>query len=415
MTITRFSLSQSLIAASALLGLVVACDADDVTQSSATSSGAGADVPLFVVLSTVETPDDRLGYFVTTSSLEGGAKIDIGRGIEEPGGGRLYVEPGIGTFMVGGGSTPTITRYEVTADGSLERGAVLSFANQGVSDLADDAVVFVDATKAYLRDPSQLQLISFDPTAMLLLDVLPVEGVGRSGLYAGFGQAVRRADGIYFPMTYSDEEEAWTRVPDEAVLVHVDPSNDRITVSTDSRCTSMDVGFSSESGDAYWFSDRANTFGWRADPPSPGARRDCALRLRAGESSFDQSWSLDLTTRTRGWPVVASVPAGGSRLWLRVLEEDAFPVTAGATPLDVEALQGWQWYLLDVESDEPAQRNEQRPAGSYYSNSFRVDDRTYTTESNADYTATTLLEIDAAEFRVGATLEGTVRGLARLR
>jgi len=146
---------------------------------------------------------------------------------------------------------------------------VLSFANHGVSDLADGAVVFVDAGKAYLRDRSQLQLISFDPTAMLLLDVIPLDGVARPGLFADFGQTIRRADGIYFPMSYSDEEEAWSRVPDEATLVHVDPANDRVRISRDARCTSMNVGLLTESGDAYWFSDRANTFGWRGEPSEP--------------------------------------------------------------------------------------------------------------------------------------------------
>lgn len=399
----------------ALLGLLAACGASDTTQLGDPGAIPADTRPQFVVFSTVEAPEDRLGYFVTTPSLGSEAAIDISRGIEEPGGGRLYVEPGIGAFMVGGGSTPTITRYELTADGSLRRGTVLSFANQGVSDLADGAIVFVDPGKAYLRDRSQLQLISFDPTAMQLLDVIPLEGVARPGLFADFGQAIRRPDGIYFPMSYSDEEEAWTQVPDEAVLVHVDPSNDRVTISRDARCTSMNVGLVTESGDAYWFSDRANTFGWRATPPSPGARPDCALRLRAGQSTFDPSWSLDLTTRTNGWPALAAVPAGGSRVWLRVLEENAFPVPAGANALDIEAIPGWQWYLLDLESPAPAARNAQRPAGSYYTYNFRVDDRTYTTENDADYTMTTLLEIDAAGFKAGATLEGTVRGVARLR
>ncbi len=197
----RLSALERLISPSALLGLAVACGAEDATRGEASSSGGTEDdSSLFVVLSTVEAPEDRLGYFVTTRSLGSDATIDIGRGIEEPGGGRLYAEPGIGTFMLGGGSTPTITRYEVTDDGSLERGAVLSFANQGVSDLADGAVVFVDATKAYLRDRSQLQLISFDPTSMLLLDVLPLDGVERPGFFADFGQTVRRPDGLYFPM-----------------------------------------------------------------------------------------------------------------------------------------------------------------------------------------------------------------------
>jgi len=118
---TRILDSKHLTSASALLGLVVACGANDPIRVGTPSSGGAADGPLFVVLSTVEAPEDRIGYFVTTDSLGSDATIDLGRGIEEPGGGRLYVEPGIGTFMIGGGSTPTITRYELTARSRAER------------------------------------------------------------------------------------------------------------------------------------------------------------------------------------------------------------------------------------------------------------------------------------------------------
>lgn len=78
-------------------------------------------------------------------------------------------------------------------------------------------------------------------------------------------------------------------------------------------------------------------------------------------------------------------------------------------------LPGWQWYLLDVESDAPAVRNDERPLGSYYAYAFEVDGRSYTTENDAEYTRSTVLELGDDGFVVGATVEGTVRGLARLQ
>jgi hypothetical protein len=375
-------------------------------------SEAGDGRPVYAILSTIEGPDDRIGYFATTSSLAADVSIDVRQGIEEPGGGRLYVEPGIGSFMIGGGEEPTITRYEVRADGTLIRGAVLSFANQGVSDLGDDAVVFVSPSKAYFRDRSQVQLISFDPTRMEILDTLPLAGLTREGFITDFGQSViRRSDAIYFPMHWYDEEE--DSGPSGAALVRVVPETDEIEVTTDPRCAGLSVGLLSGSGDMYWFSTRVTTW-WRANPTAAGPR-DCALRVRAGETRFDPSWALDVTTRTNGWPSLATVAAGGSKVWLRVLVEDDVEVPGNATPDDVEELQGWQWYLLDVEDDGPAVRNAERAPGSYYAYGFQIDGRTFTTENDADYTQSTLLEISEQGFETGATIRGTVRGLARLR
>lgn len=368
--------------------------------------------PVYVVFSTIDTADDRLGYFATAPSLDGGASIDIRAGIEEAGGGRLYVAPGIGTFMIGGGERPTITRYDVADDGTLVPGTVLSFANQGASDLADDAVVFVSPEKAYFRDRSQVQLISFDPTRMQILDSFPLPGLEREGFYTDFGATVLQRDGaVYFPMMWYDENE--DRGPAGAALVRVLPETDEIEITTDPRCSGLSVGTLAESGDMYWFSTRVTTW-WRANPAAPGPR-DCALRVRAGETTFDPEWELDVTARTNGWPSVATVSAGGSRMWLRVLEESEVPVPADATPDIVEELMGWQWYQLDVESSAPATRNGDRPLGSYYAYGFRVDGRTYTTESNEDYSESTIVEISDRGFTPGATVEGTIRGLARLR
>jgi len=396
--------SVSLLGCLALLG----CSDDELRVLEPPTATEG---PSYVVFSTVDTADDRMGYFALTPSLDGDVPIDIDRGIEEPGGGRLYVQPGIGTFLLGGGEMPSITRYELNAAGELVRGQALSFANQGVSDLADSAVVFVSPSKAYFRDRSQVQLISFDPTRMEILNTFPLEGLEREGFLTDFGSVFQREDGIYFPIQWYDENE--DRGPAGAALVRVVPDTDEIEITTDPRCSGMDVGVMTSQGDIYWFSTRVTTW-WRA-PVNANGPHDCALRVRRGEQTFDSSWQLDVTTRTNGWPSVATVTGGGSKVWLRVLEESEVGVPADATPDVVEELQGWQWYLLDVESNLPAARNGERTPGSYYAYGFEIDGRTYTTESDADYTQSTLLELTEQGFVEGATVEGTVRGLARLR
>lgn len=389
------------------LAAVAAC-ADDANRATGDDGQ-----PRFLVFSTVDTDDARLGYFAMTTSLDGDVPIDISKGIEEAGGGRLYVEPGVGTFMIGSGETPSITRYEVSDDGAFVRGETISFANQGVSNLADNAILFIDASTAYFRDRAQLQLIRFDPTRMEIVDTFPIEGVAREGFSANFGTAIRREDGVYFPMSYYDPND-YGHVPEQSVLVRLDPDTGETTVTSDSRCTSLEKGIEVD-GDAYWFSSESNALGWRADPPRKGSRPDCALRVRAGETSFDPTYMLDVTTRTGGTPSLAAVPAGGSGIWFRVLDESLTPVPEEAEVSDIAGLAGWQWQLLDVASDAPATRNDDRPPGGYYTYGFVVDGRSFTTESSADYSSTKLIEITSAGFEPRAEVVGTVRGLARIR
>lgn len=141
-----------------------------------------------------------------------------------------------------------------------------------------------------------------------------------------------------------------------------------------------------------------------------------AVLQRDGAVYFPMMWyDEDEDRGPAGAALVRVSPETDERVWLRVLEESEVPVPADATPDVVEERQGWQWYLLDVESGALAARNADRPIGSYHAYAFRVDGRTYTTESDAEYTESTIVQIGAEGSVAGPTVQGTVRGLARLR
>jgi hypothetical protein len=404
-------------AALLLIGLLAACgDGGGPEGGTAVDAAAGdASPPLYVVHSTVDTPSGRLGYFVGTPSIQGDVPVDIKSGIEEPGGGRLYAAPGIGTYLLGGGETPTLTRYEVAADGKLVRGAVLSFANQGVTSLADWAVVFVNPGKAYFRDRAQLQIIAFDPTKMELVKAIPLTAAAREGYVAEFGMAIKRDDGVYFPMWYWKSPVPET-VPTGAVLVRVIPETDEVVVTTEARCSGLRYGFVSESGDAYWFSYWNTTVAWRFFG-QPGLERDCALRLRPGQTTFDPGWSLDLTARAGGSPAVAYLHAGGTKLWMKVLDEAAAVPSpgAGAAWTDFLDLAAWQWHLLDVANPGPAQRDDSRPRDRAYTYPLVTDGRSFTVEWNQNDNVSTLVEMLPTGFVPRAKVSGYVRAVERLR
>jgi hypothetical protein len=391
----------ALVLAASLNG---ACSADGPEVG---ASGAPAGGPLYVVHSTIDTNDIRVGYLVTTSSIEGDVPVDVKKGIEVPGGGYLYAPPRGRFVLLGGSETPTFTRYELDDEGKLRPGRSVSFAQLGVSRTYRH-VIFESDQQAYFLDESQLQIVRFNPTTMEVDRAIPVWDFKCPEKETTFGTPIRRDDGYYFPRGCWDLDVTSRG----ASLVHLDPRTDQVTVTHDGRCMGMQVGFLADSGDAYWFSDPDASVEWtyqKRDAP-----HDCALRLRKGETTFDKSWELDLTTRTGGVSAVAAVPAGGSRVWVKVFEPSAF---TGMVPVQEIAwgLAAWRWGLLDVESEEPIALDRAADLVVFYGYPIVVEGRSFSPVSNSDYSETTLVELTRAGVVKRLHVRGELRKVFRLR
>jgi len=352
-----------------------------------------------------------MGYLTLTDSLD--EAPDYTASLEIPGGGVLYGAPGIGTFMIGSGERPVVTRYELGDDGEFMPGLELSFANEGVLYLYAGSVVFPSPTKAYYIDLDQLQAIAFDPIEMEILGAVSLEGAAREGYFTSFSYPVMRANGIYLAAEWYSDPNA-DRVPPGSMLVHLDPDTDEVTYQSDPRCTSMLLTMTTDAGDTYFFSDMFNTFARRGYGPENGFN-DCALRLKAGERSFDPDWELDINSRTGGASSVAVAAGGDSKVWLQVLDEEAADLPTPADYGTVQSENAWQWHLLDVESDGPAVKNEERPLSSSGAIGMNVDGRAFTTFGDAASTETTLLELTPDGFVERAQYPGIVDEIVRVR
>lgn len=401
----------SRLARGAILGVLAsACgDAPDRIGTAATPTPNGG--PMYLIQTRTFSPEGTTGALIPTPSLDG--PIDYSLALEQPGGGVLYAERGVGMFLIGSGEEPVITRYELDAQDRLVRGQSLSFANEGVVYLYAGSVTFVNPNKAYYYDLDQLQAIAFDPTRMVITGTVSLAGAEREGYFTSFGDAVLRPDGIYFPAQWYTDPD-WDRVPSGSMLVHLDPETDEVTMTSDSRCTSMLFSMTTTGGDTYWFSEMFNAFARTARGPENGFP-DCALRLRAGESSFDPDWQLDTGSRTGGAPSVAVLPGGGTQMWFRVYDAAAGNLPTSATYADFDTAQAWQWYLLDVAGDAPALRNDQRPPSSMSAIGMYVDDRSFTTSDAADNSESVLLELTQDAFVERARVRGVIDEVARIR
>jgi hypothetical protein len=417
---TSAGLLRTLLPAAALL---LGCGSDTVyILPSETAAGANeepVDVdegrgpssePVYVVFSTIDTPDGRLGYFVTTPSIDGDLSLDVTRGVEVPGGGQLYAPPRAEFLLVGDGESPSFTRYDLDASGDLVRGRTLSFANLGVNDVWRH-MIFADEDRAYFLDYGQLQIIRFNPVTMEVEGTIAVDDFVCEGeTQTEFGEPIRRPDGFYFTRSCWDLDVTSRG----ASLVHLDPVTDTVTVSHDARCMGMQVGFLADSGNAYWFADHDASMEWSVQDRD--APHDCGLRLLAGETTFDPEWELDLTARTGGRSAVASVPAGGSSVWVKVFEPEAM-----SEPLPVEAidytLKVWRWGLLDVESDADVQLDTEADLTVYYGPPILVDDRRFSPSTTFSELGdeTTLVELTADGVERRLRVAGELRKVFRLR
>jgi hypothetical protein len=363
--------------------------------------------PVYVVHSTIDTDDVRVGYLVTTSSIDGDVEIDVTQGIEVPGGGYLYAPPDGKFVLLGGSERPTFTRYDLGDDGSLREGATVSFAGVGVG-YTYRHVIFVSEEQAYFLDESQRQIVRFNPSTMELVRAIPVDDFQCPETETTFGMPIERADGYYFPRGCWDLDITSSG----ASLVHLDPRTDEVTVTHDERCMGMQIGFETDAGNAYWFSDFDASVEWtyqRRDTP-----HDCALRLRAGESTFDPTWELDLTTRAGGVSAIAAVPARDSEIWVKVFEPTAFSGTIPVEEIDW-GLQAWRWGLLDVESNAPAKLDPTAELVVSYGYPIVVDGRSFSPVANTDYTETTLIELTDTSVVKRAHVQGELRKIFRLR
>jgi hypothetical protein len=397
-----------------LSGLIVASllgacsDPDDDRKQAA----FGSTDPIYVVFSTIDTPDGRTGYAVVTNSIEGDVPIDVTAGIESPGGGQLYAPPGQEYFLLGSGEEPTFTRYDLHTDGTLIPGRTVSFANHGVGDVWRH-MIFVDESKAYFLDMTQLQLIHFNPTTMEVDRAIPVEDFKCPEMQTEFGVPIKRGDGYYFPRSCWDLD---VTSPGSS-LVHLDPTTGEVRVTHDDRCMGMQIGFMADSGHAYWFADHDASVEWSLKPEDKP--HDCALRLRAGETTFDADWELDLTTRTGGASAVASVPAGGSSVWVKVFEEAAVPAVLPLEEMDwsLSSLKTWRWGMLDVEIDDAVQVNTEAELVVYFGPPIEVDGRSFSPSTSYSDAGdeTTLVELSASGVANRITVKGELRKVVRLR
>lgn len=400
----RGCITGGLVACAALL--VTGCGEDPVP-----GPGTPTTQPQYLLHSAVQTGDTRMNYFTLVESLEQATQLDYSQSLELPGRPRLYAARGIGFFAIGGGESPTITRYELR-DGRLVADRSISLQGQGVSRMGPQAVLFVSPTKAYYKDDAQAQIIVWNPSEMAIVKTLslPRELV-RQGYVTSLSQWASREGEAYFTVGWT--APTYDRVLPGTVLVRLDTATDELTQVADSRC--RDLFKTARLGDTlYFFSGVINGLGHTAYSAQDGGQQDCILRVSSGQRAFDADYVGTVSTALGAGKVgtVIAVTEDG-RAWVQAADTSITPSAPGTTYSEWYS-RGWSWWSVPLTSLSSAVRVEGAP-GAYSGFAVNSGDRFFVSQSSADYSVSTLTELGSGTPRAGVSFPGFVLDVARLQ
>lgn len=368
--------------------------------------------PAFAIGTRVFDDATTTSYFSIVRSLEASTTVDLDEAIEVSGPAKLFSIGSLGWFAIGGGESPTISRYTVDDGDRLVPQQTISLQAYGVTSLWDTVYV-VSPTKAYYPDRDGRQLIVWNPTAMTVSGSIPLPETSRDGFISLYGYTpVMRGDQLLFTVGWFD----WgsnDSVRPETGLVVIDTTTDRLArFDIDTRCGGVTQAIATGSGDVYLVSSALAGAAFRLGRL---ATEPCALRIRADETSFDPSYHRELDTLTAGALAGEPVAGGGDRIFLRVFDESVGMVPTDAATWELTGQIAWQWWTWDVGTNTATQVDALAAATADVL-WFEVDGRVYGSQTEADYSATTLVELTAAGGPTTAiTAPGFIHGVARIR
>ncbi len=371
--------------------------------------------PLYAIASTSFGAEGETSYVALVPSLSAGTAIDYGSVLSIAGGASVFGQSGRHFFGLGKGEEPTITRFDIGADGVPVETGSLSLLAYGISNTWFDPglVPILSETKAYVVDSSEMQVIVWDPSTMTVTGSFSLEGVPLPGYEQTlFEPDPTLRDGQLLIAALHNQGDATAPV---GTLVVLDVEADRLVqVARDERCGGLWDSVLDSRGDVYlatgvWDAAQHRTLG------NTISTAPCLLRVNAGETAFDPDYFVEMSTLVAGQTAGALVSGIGDQAFIKVLDEAGLG-DIGATSFDeVWSGEHWQWWRVDLGSSSAAEATASLPLSAAASGMLSVDGAAFVRNTTADFSETTLLDMSGAEPSAGLTLRGFPYGIVRVR
>ena len=407
-------LSSSRVALTTLaLSLATGCisDPDDNTPEPTPPATSG---PLYAVTTQLITADTPQSYVILTSKLEGNEQLSLDKAIEVPGRSLGVGIPKSGALYVAGDQDATVTRYNLTASGTLEKAGTVSFAGKGVASIGEYQTQFhfVSATKAYYFDGRTAQVIVWNPTEMTVTGSASVPGLAITGSTTTFTSSpvVVSNDHVLMPVGW--RPSASVGITQKAGIIAVNTRTDAVTFETDDRCGYVRDGVVGPDGAVYLATEVYGAAVYRVkgeDTPEP-----CLLKFDPVALKFDPTFYKTLSAFAGGGTVGTVLPGPQGTAYVRVLDEQTYPIAAGVHPRLVASAAAWKWSQLDLRTFTATPVGT-LPVSTGSSFLFQAQDQILFSQFAAGSTGTTLHQLTGQSGTAQTTTQGLVFSFLQLR
>lgn len=396
--------------------------------------------PKYLAALSTPTADAYATYSVTTPDIDGTiVQHFLKRGLENAG--HLFPSAFAGDVYVPHGSDPSVTKFGVNADGTLDEGDTISFAGEGVTDVSIGPVIgetMIDAGKAYQFDAANLRAIIWDPEKMRLTgDVIDFADLlkDRVGDATGYtpqifihpGFVKQVGNRMFVPVRWQN----WSAESPDEILFHsagllvIDTEKDEVVrLLTDDRIIDTIYTVVSDAGDLYLFTGAFGAsfnLAFGLDTPSG------VLKIKQGEDTFDEDYYLNLEELMDGHPATTPTGGRGTEVYLKAFYEEKADIydDEGNVKPELEAEpwnllgKGWRYWRIDLEKEGVAEVIDELPWGGTdgYFYSIPQEDRLFLAVldgAKSHLSGMTLYEVDGSTFTESISVPGTLQVLSRL-
>jgi len=397
---TRYarSLGSRLILPASCLALLLACSDEEPSSRDAPQRGeADPDARvLYAMTNEVYTDDDSTTYVNVLDSLDIDS-LDTSRAVEY-GGGRATIGSIHGWLFVAEPDAPVIQRFEVADDGALSEKGSISFANFGFDTAAIDdwGNTFISPTKAYLF--SDGLTIVWNPTTLEIESEIETDKLdfAREGWSLNGSAAALRGNRLFRTVFWSNWDD-WVSSDDQYLVVYDTDKDEIVDVIEETRCPALGNRIDRDEEGNLYFSNWIWNVGETVVGDGPSS---CALRIRAGEETFDQGFILRYPEITGGREGAMFSYLGDGKALISVFYEDQPDLPDDASPDEVVSTDSWKLWQIDLESREGAPLDGiDWNAGAI--STYHLDDRAFLLVPGENWTTTSVYEVvgDHAEKR----------------
>ncbi|WP_163870858.1 hypothetical protein [Myxococcus eversor] len=419
MKIRSFFPLSRITAAALALSLFAGCNDDDDDKDPDPTPGTG---PIYAAITQVSADNESLSYVVLTDKVDATTPLSLENAIEVPG---RALGSGIaknGLLYVSSSEGAVVTRYTLTANGTLEkdkdsqgRDAEVSFQGSGVSSIGEyqHQFQYVSETKAYYVDGRSGKVIVWNPTAMTVTKAITLEGLAVEGALSTFASAPVRVGGkIIIPIGW--RPSASIGITKQAGVIVVDTAADTAKIVTDDRCGYVRDGVVGPDGLVYLATEAYGAAVYRTAGPET-TPVPCLLRFNTQTETYDTDFFRELGDLTNGNATGSLLRGPNGTAYLRVLDETSYTVVPGTHPRAVASASAWRFWQLNL-STFVATQITTIPASTGSTFLYDVtDSRTLFTEFTNNSSVTNFRDLTSQNGAVAFSTQGLVFSFLQLR